>query len=43
MKGNRDMANLLNNCFSDAFTKEGAANIPEPATMEMNNILPWNR
>ena len=43
VKGNRDMANLLNNCFSDAFTKEGAANIPEPATMEMNNMLPWNR
>ena len=33
------MANLLNNCFSDAFTREGVSNVPEPATMKMNSVL----
>ena len=33
------MANLLNNCFSDAFTREAVSNVPEPATMKMNSVL----
>ena len=39
VSGSKDMANLLNTCFSEAFTREGAGNIPEPATMEMNSLL----
>ena len=39
VSGNRDMANLLNNCFSDAFSREGVSNVPEPATMKMNSVL----
>ena len=39
VSGCKDMANLLNTCFSEAFTREGAGNIPEPATMEMNSLL----
>ena len=37
--GNRDMANLLNKCLGDAFTREGATDIPEPAPMEIGSML----
>ena len=37
--GNRDMANLLNKCCGDAFTREGATDIPEPAPMEIGSMM----
>ena len=35
----QEMANLLNRAFSDVFTREDTANIPQPDRMEMNSIL----
>ena len=41
--GNVEMAELLNSCFGEAFTREDMQNIPEPEVMEMggnlNNII----
>ena len=43
MTGNVEMAELLNSCFGEAFTREDMQNIPEPEVMEMggnlNNII----
>ena len=39
VSGNKAMANLLNKCFGDAFTREATTNIPEPANMEMRRVL----
>ena len=33
------MATLLNRCFSEVFTREDRANIPDPAAMDLGSVL----
>ena len=37
--GNKEMAELLNTCFGEAFTKEDKQRVPEPEAMELGGIL----
>ena len=37
--GNEEMATLLNQCFGEVFTREDTDNIPEPAAMNLGNLL----
>ena len=37
--GNKEMAELLNTCFGEAFTREDKQRIPDPVAMEIGGIL----
>ena len=39
ISGDVEMAELLNNCFGDVFTREDTSNIKEPGQMEMDTQL----
>ena len=39
MTRNEEMANLLNKCFGEVFTREDIPNVTEPEHMEMEGIL----